>query len=64
MAMQRTAAVRRRVPRRRRSKVARVMREFARGILRSGSKRGPVVRSRAQAIAIALRQAGIARRRS
>lgn len=35
-------------------KVHKVMREFKRGTLRSGSKRGPKVRSRKQAIAIAL----------
>ena len=37
-----------------RSKVETVMREFERGTLHSGSKRGPEVGSRKQAIAIAL----------
>lgn len=35
-------------------KVEKVMHEFKTGSLRSGSKRGPKVRSRKQAIAIAL----------
>ncbi len=38
-------------------KVARVMREFKRGKLHSGSKRGPRVTSGKQAMAIALSQA-------
>jgi len=36
------------------SKVRKVMGEFKRGTLRSGSKHGPKVKSRKQAIAIAL----------
>lgn len=47
----------RRSEKRRRAKVARTMGEFGRGMLHSGSKKGPVVRSRKQAIAIALSQA-------
>ena len=39
-------------------KVEQVMREFQQGKLRSGSKKGPKVKSRKQAIAIALSQAG------
>lgn len=35
-------------------KVATVMHEFKRGRLHSGSKQGPVVRNKAQAIAIAI----------
>ena len=35
-------------------KVARVMREFKKGKLHSGSKKGPKVTSRKQAVAIAL----------
>jgi hypothetical protein len=38
-------------------KVEKVMGEYKRGTLRSGSKRGPKVRSRDQAIAIALSEA-------
>lgn len=40
-------------------KVARVMREYGKGELHSGSKKGPVVKSRKQAIAIALSEAGM-----
>lgn len=40
-----------------REKIKKVMREFERGTLRSGSKRGPVVRDRKQALAIALSEA-------
>ena len=38
----------------RKSKVAKVMHEYKKGTLHSGSKRGPKVRSRKQAVAIAL----------
>jgi hypothetical protein len=40
-------------------KTAKVMREYGKGELRSGSKEGPVVTSRKQAIAIALSEAGM-----
>jgi predicted ATP-grasp superfamily ATP-dependent carboligase len=40
------------------AKVGKVMREFGKGKLHSGSKKGPVVKSRKQAIAIALSEAG------
>ena len=39
------------------AKVRKVMHEFKEGSLRSGSKRGPVVKSRRQAVAIALSEA-------
>lgn len=39
-------------------KVRKVMHEFKEGELHSGSKKGPVVRSKKQAIAIALSEAG------
>jgi len=39
------------------SKVERVMHEFKRGQLHSGSKSGPVVSNRKQAVAIALSEA-------
>ena len=39
------------------AKIHQVMSEFKRGTLHSGSKRGPKVRSRRQAIAVALNQA-------
>lgn len=44
-------------------KVSKVMREYGKGKLRSGSKKGPTVKSRKQAIAIALSEAGVARKR-
>ena len=43
-------------------KVAKVMREFKGGKLHSGSKKGPVVKSRKQAIAIAMSEAGMAKK--
>ena len=44
-------------------KVAKVMREFKGGKLHSGSKKGPKVTSRKQAIAIALSEAGKAKKK-
>jgi hypothetical protein len=41
---------------RRQEKVHQVMGEFKRGELHSGSKKGPVVRNRKQAVAIAMNQ--------
>ena len=41
-------------------KVAKVMREFKKGELHSG-KKGPVVKSRKQAVAIAMSEAGMAK---
>lgn len=43
------------------TKVEKVMREFKSGGLHSGSKKGPAVTSRRQAIAIALSEAGQAK---
>jgi len=40
-------------------KVEKVMREYGAGKLHSGSKKGPVVKSRKQAIAIAMSEAGM-----
>jgi hypothetical protein len=40
-------------------KVQKVMHEFKTGKLHSGSKRGPVVKSRKQAVAIAMSEAGM-----
>jgi hypothetical protein len=40
-------------------KVSKVMSEYGKGELHSGSKKGPVVQSRKQAIAIALSEAGM-----
>lgn len=39
-------------------KVSKVMKEYGKGELHSGSKKGPVVKSQKQAIAIALSEAG------
>ncbi len=39
-------------------KISKVMTEFGAGKLHSGSKKGPVVKSQKQAIAIALSEAG------
>lgn len=44
-------------------KISRVMREYGKGELHSGSKKGPTVKSRKQAVAIALSEAGVARKR-
>jgi len=43
-------------------KISRVMREFAAGKLHSGGKKGPLVKSVAQARAIALSEAGVKRK--
>jgi len=45
------------------TKEHKVMREFKRGKLHSGSKKGPKVTSRKQAVAIALSEAGKSKRR-
>jgi len=42
-------------------KVGKVMREYKEGTLHSGSKKGPEVTSRKQAVAIALPEAGMAK---
>jgi hypothetical protein len=39
------------------------MRKFKKGKLHSGSKKGPVVKSRKQAIAIALSEAGMSKKK-
>lgn len=44
-------------------KVHKVMHEFKEGSLRSGSKSGPMVKSRDQAIAIALSEAGMSKKK-
>jgi len=40
-------------------KVGKVMREFKTGTLHSGSEKGPVVKNRKQAVAIAMSEAGM-----
>lgn len=44
-------------------KVEKVMHEFGAGELHSGSKKGPVVTSKDQAIAIAMSEAGMAKKK-
>lgn len=44
-------------------KVATVMREYKKGTLHSGSKKGPKVKSRRQAVAIAMSEAGMSKRK-
>jgi hypothetical protein len=44
-------------------KVQKVMHEFKAGALHSGSKKGPVVKSRKQAIAIALSEAKMSKKK-
>ena len=44
-------------------KVAKVMHEFGAGKLHSGSKHGPMVTSQKQAVAIALSEAGLSRKK-
>lgn len=39
-------------------KIKKVMHEFKAGMLHSGSKKGPVVKNRKQAVAIAMSEAG------
>jgi hypothetical protein len=46
-----------------RRKVKKVMHEYKEGELHSGSKRGPKVKSRKQAIAIALSEAGVSNKK-
>lgn len=45
------------------TKVAKVMGEFKSGTLRSGSKKGPVVKGKKQALAIALSEAKMAKKK-
>jgi hypothetical protein len=44
-------------------KVGKVMHEFKEGELHSGSKKGPLIKSRKQAIAVALSEAGQSRKK-
>lgn len=45
------------------AKVEKVMGEYKRGELHSGSKKGPVVTSKKQAVAIALSEAGMSKKK-
>jgi hypothetical protein len=44
-------------------KVSKVMTEFGKGKLHSGSKKGPAVTSQKQAVAIALSEAGMSKKK-
>jgi hypothetical protein len=44
-------------------RISKVMREYGAGKLHSGSKKGPVVKSEKQAMAIALSEAGKSRKK-
>lgn len=45
------------------AKVEKVMHEYGEGALHSGSKKGPVVKNRKQAVAIALSEAGMSKKK-
>ena len=45
------------------AKIGKVMHEYKTGTLNTGSKTGPVVKSRKQAVAIALSQAGVSKKK-
>ena len=45
------------------AKISKVMKEFKSGTLNSGSKKGPIVKSKKQAIAIALSQAKMSKKK-
>ena len=45
------------------AKVAKIMKEFKAGTLNSGSSKGPIVKGKKQAVAIALSQAKMAKKR-
>lgn len=45
------------------AKIGKVMHEYKVGTLNTGSKKGPIVKSRKQAVAIALSQAGVSKKK-
>lgn len=44
-------------------KISKVMKEYGAGKLKSGSKSGPVVKNKKQAVAIALSEAGMSKKK-
>jgi hypothetical protein len=44
-------------------KVEKVMKEYSEGKLHSGSKKGPVVKKKSQAVAIAMSESGMAKKK-
>jgi hypothetical protein len=45
-------------------KVKKVMEEYGKGDLHSGSKKGPVVKNKKQAVAIAMSEAGMSKKKA
>ena len=45
------------------SKVKKVMKEYGEGKLHSGSKKGPIIKNRRQAIAVAMSEAGLSKKK-
>lgn len=45
------------------AKIGKVMKEYKAGTLHTGSKTGPVVKSRKQAVAIAMSEAGMSKKK-
>ncbi len=50
-------------PKKKAEKVAKVLKEYKKGELHSGSKKGPVVTSKKQAVAIALSETGVSKKK-
>lgn len=55
-------ADKKKTPDKKQGKVEKVMKEYKKGELHSGSKKGPVVKDKKQAVAIALSEAGLSKK--